>query len=149
MKDSQRKVILINPKFQLRVMAWMLGISAFVISVFYGAIWYFFRNLAAQGLALGFSADHPFFEFLRDRRLEMNIIFIATAVIVFIVVCLLGLIMSHRIAGPLYRMHRHLIAVSNGETTADVQFRVNDYFSEVADAYNQQMELFRKHSKTK
>jgi hypothetical protein len=144
---NKRKVFLINPPFQLAFMAWMVGISFAVIAVFYGANWYFFEKFWEQGVALGLPADHVFFEFLRDQRREMFWIFMATSSVVFATVCSIGLILSHRVAGPLYRLKKHILMVADGETTDDVKFRKGDHFLEVASAYNLQMERHRKLAK--
>src|SRR5262245_61137332 len=103
---NKRKVFLINPRFQLSFMAWMVGISFVVVGIFYGANWYFFREFWEQGKALGLPPDHVFFEFLRDQRQFMNWIFVGTAICSFVSVCLIGLVFSHRVAGPLYRLHK-------------------------------------------
>jgi hypothetical protein len=47
------------------------------------------------------------------------------------------------VAGPLYRLRKHLSAVARGETHSDVRFRKGDFFPEVADAYNLQMIRYR------
>lgn len=144
---NKRRVFLINPPFQLAFMAWMVGISFAVIGVFYGANWYFFEKFWDQGVALGLPTDHVFFEFLRDQRREMFWIFLATSSVVFAAVCSIGLILSHRVAGPLYRLRKHVMDVADGNTVDDVKFRTGDHFQEVAAAYNLQMERHRKLAK--
>jgi nitrogen fixation/metabolism regulation signal transduction histidine kinase len=118
-----------------------------VIAVFYGANWYFFEKFWEQGVALGLPQDHVFFEFLRDQRREMFYIFLATACVAFAAVCSLGLMLSHRVAGPLYRLQKHILDVAEGRTDDNVKFRQKDYFQEVASAYNLQMERHRKVAK--
>jgi methyl-accepting chemotaxis protein len=142
--SDMRKVFLINPKFQLAFMAWMVGISISVVLVYHGANWYFFQKFHDQGIALGLPPDHVFFEFLRDQQRAMFFIFLGTAAAVFSTVCTIGLILSHRVAGPLYRLNRHMLDVAEGKTTNNVKFRTKDHFQEIAHAYNLQMERYRK-----
>jgi sensor histidine kinase YesM len=139
---NSRKILLINPAFQLSVLGFMAGIAGFVIAIFYGA--WFFRKFAMQGRELGLPADHVFFEFLREQSNTMNLIFAITSLLALVGIAVAGLILSHRIAGPLYRLRKHLDAVAAGTTLGDVKFREKDYFPEVADAYNRQIARFRK-----
>jgi nitrogen fixation/metabolism regulation signal transduction histidine kinase len=61
----------------------------------------------------------------------------------FVLILALGLILTNRIAGPLYRMKKHLEAVGRGETLSDISFRKNDYFGEVLAPYNQVIKMLR------
>jgi hypothetical protein len=59
-----------------------------------------------------------------------------------------ALYLSHRIAGPIHRLKRHLLEQaerSNTEalnplTSPKLQFRKNDFFGELASAFNQYAE---------
>ncbi len=55
-----------------------------------------------------------------------------------------GLKLSHRIAGPIFALTRHLNRVAEGRTDADLRFRKNDYFSALQDAFNRHMETYRR-----
>ena len=146
---NQRKVFLINPGFQLRVLGWMGALCALVLAVSYGASWYFFHKFELQGMALGLPANHVFFEFLDGQRREMNYIFLGSGAVIAVLVSVVGVLMSHRIAGPMYRLKKHMRMVADGETTENVKFRKGDFFPEIADGYNEQMERFRKLAKKK
>ncbi len=53
---------------------------------------------------------------------------------------LLGaLIVSHRLAGPLYRLTMHLRDVANGGGFRELKFRKGDYLQEVVGDYNNAM----------
>jgi hypothetical protein len=53
-----------------------------------------------------------------------------------------GLVVSHRIVGPIFRITRHIIEVTQGKTHSPVSLRKGDYFQELAEAYNT---LLKKH----
>jgi signal transduction histidine kinase len=57
---------------------------------------------------------------------------------------LAAVIVSHRIAGPLYRLQRHLKAVAAGSEPADVRFRNGDLYQELAEACNELMARMRR-----
>lgn len=43
---------------------------------------------------------------------------------------------SHKIAGPLYKLQKHLKLVRDGENPGDLSFRKGDYFQEIATDIN-------------
>jgi len=47
-----------------------------------------------------------------------------------------GFWLSNCMAGPLYRLKRHMDDVANGKTDAEIQFRKNDYGADLAEAFN-------------
>ena len=53
-----------------------------------------------------------------------------------VLLVLVGLLLSNRIAGPLYRIARHLSDLAEGKAPAEIKLREGDYFKELADAAN-------------
>jgi len=72
--------------------------------------------------------------FLMDKWVYQKIkqIFIFDALILIIGFGFLGLIFSHRIAGPLYRMRRYIDMLSKGQEIPPVRVRGYDEFKEIA-----------------
>lgn len=143
MKKSQRNWALINPRFQLRLIGWMWITSVLTVAVFYGSLSYFFWSFTQRGVTLGLPSHHVFFEFMREQQVQMNWVFLVTAILVWVVILIIGWVVSHRVAGPLHRLMKHFQDVADGKTINDVTFRTNDYFSEVAESYNRQLSYFR------
>lgn len=54
----------------------------------------------------------------------------------FIITAGVATIVSHRIAGPLYRLERDLEELSSGDFSLTVRFRKGDEFQEIAEAMN-------------
>jgi nitrogen fixation/metabolism regulation signal transduction histidine kinase len=73
----------------------------------------------------------------------MGRIFLGTSLGVMLLTTVWGLLISHRIAGPIYRMCLHLDLVANGKTEKDVSFRKKDFFPELAEAFNRHMRVVR------
>ena len=136
MQKNKRKAYLINPLFQLQFMGWMGGIAFSVVAVFSIAHVIFFKNLRKLATEGGLAANHVFYRFIQDRESEMNAITLYTAGVVLLVVIIAGLLLSNKIAGPLYRFHQHLKKSSVDKKLTKVAFRKGDYFSEIADEYN-------------
>ncbi|XCN75369.1 MAG: hypothetical protein Q3M24_11765 [Candidatus Electrothrix aestuarii] len=47
-----------------------------------------------------------------------------------------GFWLSNRIAGPLFRLKRHLDEVAEGKADPEIQFRKNDYCADLAESFN-------------
>jgi hypothetical protein len=141
--NGGRKNFLINPKFQLSFLAYTLGVSILTIGFFYAADAYFFWKFRQLGTGLGLPANHVFFQFLDEQHSTKNTYYGIAAAVAVSFLSIWGLLLSHRVAGPLYRLRKHLGSVARGETLSDVRFRKGDFFPEVADAYNLQMIRYR------
>jgi len=151
-KDSRywkkfRKKKLINPEFQLSFMRYFVGIASVTLAVFYGAKVFFFHEVRAYLSTLGFQTDHVLFDFLSRQSHVMDGIFFAAAVIECAFLAWMGLKISHRVAGPLYRLKGEMLRTARGGEVKPLKFRDGDYFAELADAYNEQMGETRKNSK--
>jgi hypothetical protein len=136
--SSGRKKLLINPGFQFRFMVWMGGLALGVIGVMHLAHEWFFHQLREQARLAGLNADHVFYRFIESRQAELNAITVLSFVAVVLLVAVLGLVLSHKIAGPMYRLKRHLEEVANTGTQKPLKFRDGDFFLEIPEAYNLQ-----------
>lgn len=144
---SNRKVFLINPKFQLTFMAYMGGLAVATLVIFLGSIMYFFADWKDMGRALGLPADHVFFQFMAEQQAHMFKVFGFTSLGILLAVAGIGLWVSHRVAGPLYRLRKHMNAVAQGKKVGEVSFRKRDFFPELAEEYNHQYAYLKKGTK--
>jgi len=133
----KRRQFLINPNLQLKVSGWFIALAVVNIVIFYSCINYFFNIFYEKGVEIGLPKNHVFFMFIEDQVSHMNMIFIASSVITMVIILFAGILISHRIAGPMFRLTRQLNDLSESGDFKKVSFRNGDYFSEVADAFNQ------------
>ena len=85
---------------------------------------------------VGLSNKHPlFFVCLRTKKNLMLILFLIIAVINVAVILLTGILISHKVAGPLYRLRTFLENkdILNAER---VKFRKGDYFLDIENSLN-------------
>jgi hypothetical protein len=133
----------VNPGFQYRVLlaANVLGLALagglFALSRFFAG------RVLAEAASLHLAADHPFIVFLQRRDASLLTLCLVGGVFILCIFNVLGLFASHRIAGPLHRLRKHLDAAGEGATSADVRFRDGDYFPELAKACNRLMARVR------
>ena len=96
--------------------------------MFYAADAYFFWKFHQLGQGLGLPSNHVFFQFLDEQHATKNIYYGVAAGVSVSFLTIWGLLLSHRVAGPLYRLSKHLNSVAHGETFSDVRFRKGDFF---------------------
>lgn len=130
-----RKVILINKPFQYSILAWFSCLSIILISIFYSTILYFFYNLKKEATSVGLPHDHIFFTFINEQKSIMDNVFIVSSIVAILVILMGGLILSHKVAGPLYRLTKHLQGYDKNNIPP-LKFRKGDYFPEIEKAFN-------------
>ena len=131
-----RKVLLINKPFQYSVLGWFFLMSLVLIAIFYGAIWFFFHRLTADAISVGLPPGHVFFRFVDEQKIIMNKIFIISSFVSFFSILFGGLLLSNKVAGPIYRLTQYLLKNSIHDAQI-LKFRKGDYFIELQDAFNQ------------
>lgn len=141
-----RRQYLINPRFQLRFIFYSLAASVATVFAMFLMINIFFSHFAAKGDAIGLSPDHIFYVFLSQQQDFMNWLLAIFSLFLVVGLTVWGLILSHRIAGPLHRLHVHMNSVARGEVRDSLHFRRNDYFQELAESYNAQYQQLRQNA---
>jgi hypothetical protein len=104
---------------------------------------YFFWSFEMKGHEIGLKKDHVFFLFLEQQQDYMNQLLLGLSFFIVFGLSFWGLILSHRVAGPLFRLHKHMWAVAKGEVTTKVNFRQKDFFQELTRAYNAQYDYLK------
>ncbi len=128
-------------------MRYFVGIAVFTLAVFYCAKVFFFHEVRIYLGSLGFQPDHTLFDFLTRQSRAMDFIFVGAAVVESAFLAWIGLKLSHRVAGPLYRLKQEMLRTAHGGEVTRLKFRDGDYFNDVADAYNEQMTEIQKRPK--
>lgn len=123
-----RKFLLINRKFQFTFLVWVnLVYLATLLCTF----------LATQSFVNHISqlVIHDLPEFSKYHQ-NLYVVFAVIAIALFMLINAGTLLLSHRIAGPIYRMQTHLLRIKKNGVLKPVQFRKKDFFFELAEAYN-------------
>jgi len=138
-----RKTYFVNPRLQLQL---VLGanvlalISATLIGVLMFQMQSHLENCATLA---SFSAAQPTVAEIARNEAAITRICLIVGVIQFVLFNATAVLLSHRIAGPLYRLERHLRQVGGGAVPADVKFRDGDLFQSLAEASNVVMARMR------
>jgi signal transduction histidine kinase len=127
-----RKIYLINPKFQIRFSLYVC-LLVFLTSIIYPFSIYELMNSIITHFALRNPEISTYYSNKRD------------ALIIFLILLHLGftcltfficVFFSHKIAGPLYKLQKHLKLIRDENYGDKLFFRKGDYFQELADDVN-------------
>ena len=124
----QRKIYLINPKFQLK---FSLMISLFMVGL--SVIYPFTIYQIIEGIA---TSSGPEAKFIQERKVDIFLTLGAWQFGYTILIFLACIFFSHKIAGPIYKLNMFLQKISKNEDMQIISFRDGDYFHELADNYN-------------
>ncbi len=142
-RKDHRQGYLINRPFQLKL---ILGANILAVSLsagLFGLMRFFADKVLLRAGSLQLPPNHPFLRYLHHSDGSLLMLCLVAGLFIVTALNVLGLVISHRIAGPLHRLRRHLEDAAEGKTTADVRFRDDDYFPELANACNRLMARIR------
>lgn len=127
---TQRKQKLIAPRFQLKLIGtffFLACVSAlFQALMLHSSLQELEPHLGERSAAMILLLDELF-------RQNLLIAFAALGPLMLVV----GVIITHRIAGPVYRMERHLEAIARGENPGECRIRKGDEFQELCTRINE------------
>ena len=132
----KRSNILINRKFQFKfaffVCTWIFVLSMVYPIIIYNLFEFFLRYVPNTSPEM----------MMRIRDVQSQVIFLlALLQLVFIAVTfLISIFLSHRIAGPLYKLRKSMEEISRGNFEMRITFRKNDHFGELQDTFNEMAE---------
>ncbi len=130
--------LLINPRFQWTLIGYTSAIALVILLAVYGLFSFGFHEFSIMGQQAGLPADHIYFQFIKMQELTFVRVLVALALVVGTILLVGGLIVSHKIAGPIYRMQREFLSMQDREPVElrPIQFRKGDFFPELAESYN-------------
>lgn len=125
---NQRKIILINKKFQLKI-CFILGSLVILSTLIYPFAIYdlflrFEQFITKDGIDL------------INQRNDLILYLIIVQAVFSLIMFFIILLISHRIAGPMYKLVNYLRDIRDGKDADKLTFRDGDYFPEVADEIN-------------
>jgi len=124
-----RRIKVVDGRFQYRMIAISLSMILFGLLLFAG--------LTVLYYALSQAAGKP-----PDPQILLVILppLLLNDLAIMVVAIVIGLVMSHRIAGPVYRIAEDIDRVLSGERGVRVKLRRKDALEELAEKVNQLIE---------
>jgi hypothetical protein len=139
--SRQLKNLIVNPKVQYKLITVFLGLFLLTVATLYSTFYLFFWRFKEKALSVGIPDGHVFFRFLSEQKSSLDTLFISFAVINFLLLILVGLVVSHRIAGPIQKLKNHLDKMDHD--AEDFKLRENDFFNEIGPVVNKLREKFK------
>jgi methyl-accepting chemotaxis protein len=135
-KLSKRTQYIINPKFQYFMLGFVLIQSFVTIAILYALNYEFFHKFKVMGRQANIPENHIYFKFLTEQQVYFDkaILLVFALIGVFLVTTVV--LISHRIAGPLYHLNKHMQEIADGKELGEVRFRDKDFFMELASSFN-------------
>lgn len=132
MKLHKRKKYIINPTFQIKMSAYVC-LFVLIASIFYPMfIWDIYERFTQVILQY----DSILYQSLQDEKMSILKMLIFWQLIIIFFAFLTCMFISHRIAGPMYKLKKFLRAIPDMKTFEKIHFRKGDYFREVAEVCN-------------
>lgn len=127
----------VNKKFQINFILLAFApivLNAVVIFIMKAIM---FQEKISLGEQLGFPSNHAYFDLMRDQQnFETKVIIFSSIASAFIFLAW-ALYISHRIAGPMYRLTESFKNAKPNEGLNHVHFRPSDFFQDVPVALNE------------
>ena len=131
--QHQRRILLINRKFQLKFSIFIcLWVAILSLALPFGL----HSEMHSFMQVLSRSASPEALQQIQNFYSGMFRVYIAAVCIAVGILFWLCLVLSHRIAGPMYRIQTALERWKRGNIEHHLKLRKDDHFKELADAYN-------------
>jgi len=138
-----RKQYLVNTRLQLTL---ILGANALAIIsalLLITLMYYAQTNVANYVTGLNLTPGHPALQYIADQQRQFERMAVLVVFVQLLVFNVTALLLSHRFAGPLYRLEKHMREVGEGGAPTDVHFRKGDLYQQLADECNKVLARLR------
>jgi hypothetical protein len=121
----KRSVFLINPSFQLKFSLIVCSVILISTMIYPIIIYDFFQMVLAANPTAAKNVEAA------QNDLIFYLVFIQ--LVITLLVFLVFIFFTHKIAGPLYKLKNHLTGIREGNAITPLTFRAGDYFLDVAE----------------
>ena len=139
---------MVNPSYQLKYIFWLSG-SGLVLVAVNALIFYLFMRENYQILIeLSPMTEEAKAQLYSELSHIIFLVFLVSSAFLT-AVSFVGLIFSHRTAGPLYHFKRIFGSIKKGNYSDRVRLRPGDDFKDVAGAFNEMMDTVERELKSR
>jgi len=132
---TRRKSYLIDPSFQYKIIVLFFLLSFSILAIIYLFDSYYFEHFIQKGKELQLEQGHVYYRLLQEQKQKMDYVFLYLSITLTLFVLVFGIVLSHRIAGPLYRL-RHYLEEKEYEKGINLSFRKGDFFQDIPEVIN-------------
>lgn len=143
MAGYKRRIYLINPGFQIRF-SLLISLIIFISSVIYPLT---ILDLIDKFAAMMSSQSPELVAQLEDKKTTLIVILALWQIGFTSLAFITCIFMTHKVAGPLYKVQKYLATIRDGQLNGKLFFRNGDYFKEIADDLNDTFETIQENYK--
>lgn len=138
-----RKNYLIDPKVQLKIVSLLAGV-ALIAAVVICVVAY--ERLIKLGILFNSSYVPPAVLPQAFKELAASLMFRLCLVVVLMVVVFgaVGVVLTHQVAGPIWKLQNELKKFLNGEPIPPLKFRQHDAFKDLPEYINKLIEGYKR-----
>lgn len=139
----KRRIYLINPRFQVRF-SLLVSLIIFISSVIYPLT---ILDLIDKFAGMMSSQSPELVAQLEDKKITLIVILGLWQIGFTSLAFITCIFMTHKVAGPLYKVQKYLATIRDGQISGKLFFRNGDYFKEIADDLNETFETIQENYK--
>ena len=126
-QQFQRKTILIKKHLQYKYMT-LIFLSVFIAFLIVG--------LDIMWTVSKFVGEHPMLQPLLDDVFSMAPLFMMKALMYLVIVIIVSAVISHRMAGPIFKFEKSAKIIASGDLTHRVWLRKGDQLVDLKNSFN-------------
>jgi nitrogen fixation/metabolism regulation signal transduction histidine kinase len=136
-KTFQRKTIIIKKNLQYRYM-FLISISVFIAFIIMSLdmIWTVSKVVN----------EHPMMQPMLDEIFSMAPLFFVKVIMYLLIVLIVSAVISHKMAGPVYKFEKSCKIISDGDLSHRVYLRKGDHMVELQGSFNSMVDNFHKYA---
>ena len=139
----RRTQVLVDPRRQLRFAFFLIGGGITALMVF-NLFLLISLKASVQEIAANGHLSQEMSTVLLDSVANAELNVTAMSLLLMTVSIVTGIVLSHRIYGPIVKIRQHVEAMNNGNFKSRIQLRSNDHFIELSEDLNQLAETLER-----
>ena len=138
-KKSVRRIsnYLILPKFQLPLILFNLVIMLGLFCVVFYELKQALESMRQLGVTAGLPPSHPYFQFINHSSNDFLVRLGMALGAGFFITLFANLVLSHKLAGPIYRLYLYFAVLKQGGRREPIHFRKGDYLQDLGELINE------------
>ena len=133
-QDRYLKNYILDAHFQGKLISYFVGLFMITSASLYSVSYLFFWKMKDKALKVGIPDGHIFYRFIDGQKADLDLLFVALVIFNLILLVGAGIVISHRIAGPIYRFNQYLKTL--GPDSTNLKLRKSDFFKELESTIN-------------
>lgn len=133
---KKRLKLMILPEFQVPIILGGVLPLCLILTGIYLRFNSSFDRLETHMKVIGLNNDPKILNAIQAQEILMQKYFISGALIGLALIIIVSLLISHKMAGPIYRLRMELKNIRKGEESGSIKFRKGDYLVSLEDDLN-------------